>query len=618
MSNREKLWEFLINNPGWHTSSELALVVGVTSRTIKTYLHDSPKDLNLTSSNKGYMIDSKNSNLKSLKKDNVQTIHQIERYLLSDKKSNIMDLSIELYLSESSINKNLTIINDNIKKFGLSIERSGDNVSLIGTEAQKRKLISSLLYEESNGSFLSQNMVNENFPNIDYAKIKQAIEENVNKYNVYLNTFDVNNILLHLLIAIQRISSGHVMSKHINNMKPNEKLNVVSAILYDVENVAKISFPSNDWDELSTVINYSVSRWHKDLVDKVSQESIDLVNELIEYVWSIFNVNLNNSSFKTQFTIHLDRVLKRSRTNKTIHNPMVQKIKTSSPTIYECAVLMAHLISQKAKVTLDDNEIAFIAMHIGNAIAEQNSTRDKLKVVILMPDYQGSMYEIVNRIKKEFQNSIVIEDVIEEPALQNIPNDIDLVVEINSDYDIKNINHLVISPFLVPSDIANLKIKIATKQHEIKKKRFQKSLMSFFDKQNFIFTNSINDRNQIFDMVTKKFVDEKIVDSNFKDNLINRENMSSTAFGRFAVPHSFNMNANKSNGFIVINNKGIGWTNNSEVYLVIVLAVDPNNKSLFREVFDDISEIMIEPANLSKLLKCKTYEQFIVQLTELI
>src|SRR5699024_9375133 len=174
----------------------------------------------------------------------------------SDKKSNIMDLSIELYLSESSINKNLTIINDNIKKFGLSIERSGDNVSLIGTEAQKRKLISSLLYEESNGSFLSQNMVNENFPNIDYAKIKQAIEENANKYNVYLNTFDVNNILLHLLIAIQRISSGHVMSKHINNMKPNEKLNAVSAILYDVENVAKISFPSNDWDELSTVINY--------------------------------------------------------------------------------------------------------------------------------------------------------------------------------------------------------------------------------------------------------------------------------------------------------------------------------------------------------------------------
>lgn len=45
--------------------------------------------------------------------------------------------------------------------------------------------------------------------------------------------------------------------------------------------------------------------------------------------------------------------------------------------------------------------------------------------------------------------------------------------------------------------------------------------------------------------------------------------MSSTAFGRIAIPHSLDMSAQKSKGFIIINSHGIKWSDNNEVYLVI-------------------------------------------------
>ncbi len=86
--------------------------------------------------------------------------------------------------------------------------------------------------------------------------------------------------------------------------------------------------------------------------------------------------------------------------------------------------------------------------------------------------------------------------------------------------------------------------------------------------------------------------------------------MSSTAFGRIAIPHSLDMSAQKSKGFIVVNPHGIKWSGGNEVYLVIALAIDPNNKQLFREVFDELSDI--------ELIKCKNYSEFIIKLVELL
>lgn len=54
------------------------------------------------------------------------------------------------------------------------------------------------------------------------------------------------------------------------------------------------------------------------------------------------------------------------------------------------------------------------------------------------------------------------------------------------------------------------------------------------------------------------------------------------------------------------------------VYLVIALAIDPNNKHLFRNVFDNLSGIVTNINNIVQLINCKTYSEFIVKLVELL
>ena len=128
----------------------------------------------------------------------------------------------------------------------------------------------------------------------------------------------------------------------------------------------------------------------------------------------------------------------------------------------------------------------------------------------------------------------------------------------------------------------------------------------------------ITNIDQVFEIVNEKFFEQGVVEKDFKKLLKQRENLSSSAFDKVAIPHSLNMTARKSRGFVVINPKGIEWSDNNKVYLVIALAIDPNNKQLFRSVFDELSDIITNIDNVIKLINSQNYGEFIINLVEML
>ena len=59
--------------------------------------------------------------------------------------------------------------------------------------------------------------------------------------------------------------------------------------------------------------------------------------------------------------------------------------------------------------------------------------------------------------------------------------------------------------------------------------------------------------------MVKKLVKLDYVDTHFKDEVLEREKMSSTAFGNFAIPHAMKMHANKTGINILISENPISW-----------------------------------------------------------
>ena len=631
MEKREKLLQYLQKNPGWHTSQELAVEIGVSKRTVKNYVSQL-KNSNYTveSGTKGYKFKSENVTSTSpsheISRENIpsnkeERVNYIINFLVNNVSTvNSYDLAESLFVSETTILQDLKLVRAKVQKFNMELQRSGDYWHLIGNEREKRSLLSSLIYEETTGTFMNRSITQDNFPDINVSALLSVILQNCNSHNLYLNTFDLNNVLLHFAIVIDRLKNGHVMQQDEAAMSKSKSHIDTQAyeIVTNVEKEYGVEFEEPDRKELALILQTSFNGNFK-VDDNITSDIELLVDDLISYVGKAYQIDLNNDNFRERFSLHLDRLIARARSNKIEHNPIIGNIKISSPTIYECAVLMAHRISEKVGVKIEDSEIAYIALHIGNAIAEQMADEQKLSVLVLMPEYYDNSAILSNKLQQQFSNYIYIKGIISDPSkIKNYGSNIDIIIAVNSNYVNPNISTVNISQFLLPEDIQKLNIAITTRQHQVKKNKFQERLLTFFDSNNFIRDTSLNDINKVFDIVSDSFEKQGVVQFDFKQRLYQREKMSSTAFGRIAIPHSLDMSAQKSKGFIIVNPHGIRWSDNNEVYLVIALAIDPNNKQLFREVFDELSDIVTDINNVTELIKCKNYSEFIIKLVELL
>lgn len=336
----------------------------------------------------------------------------------------------------------------------------------------------------------------------------------------------------------------------------------------------------------------------------------------------MLNIDLRVLNFREQFAIHIQRLLERSSRGYVERNPMTAKIRKSSPIIYECAVLISNRMEEIEDITLEDDEIAYIAMHIGNAVSEYINDLHKLYVVVLIPDYQSDNDEFMSRLERLFSQDIVIGRVIHNPDMINevdYPRKVDFVIQVNSEYSLSGIRHANISQFLTQIDYKEVSQLIISLKHKQEKINFTNNLEKFFPKENFKIINNETDRESLFKVICNELEQKGIVTVDFKDRLEARERMSSTAFGRVAIPHSLQMVALKTQGYVVIDPKGINWDeDNNYVSLIFLLAINESNKQAYRNIFDDLSQIAVDPKNIALLVKTKTYDEFIKQLTMLL
>lgn len=632
--HKKELWDYLQNNPGWHTSSELAVVIGVSQRSIKRYAKDLIDTAAIFVSSEGYKANQKKVNSTTKRNSDYESIKRVLINEFTQRKNlNLYDLADQFYLSESTILKLLREIQLYVKPFDLELSQNGDSWSLLGSEMDKRKLISDILYRESKQTFIGNDTIQESFPDINVIQISEAIKKLTMIENIYLNTFDFNNILLHIAIATHRIKNGYQSQ---NSEKDNSKKNIIqndnresnqeqsfgNKLIGFVENTENIHFSESERQSLILIIQFSITRKHRDLEDNVKHSTIVLVDNLIKYVNSMLNIDLRVLNFREQFAIHIQRLLERSSHGYVERNPMTAKIRKSSPIIYECAVLISNRMEEIEDITLEDDEIAYIAMHIGNAVSEYINDLHKLYVVVLMPDYQSDNDEFMSRLERLFSQDIVIGRVIHNPDMINevdYPRKIDFVIQVNSEYSLSGIRHANISQFLTQIDYKEVSQLITSLKHKQEKINFTNNLEKFFPKENFKIINNEANRDDLFKMVCDELEQKGVVTTDFRNRLEAREKMSSTAFGRVAIPHSLQMVALKTQGYVIIDSKGINWDkDNNHVNLMFLLAINESNKQAYRNIFDDLSQIAVDPKNIALLVKSKTYDEFIKQLTALL
>ncbi|MDY0393744.1 PRD domain-containing protein [Virgibacillus halophilus] len=179
------------------------------------------------------------------------------------------------------------------------------------------------------------------------------------------------------------------------------------------------------------------------------------INRFIEKVSLQFGVDLTHDELlKKSLLVHLRPAIYRMQFHLRNKNPLREEIHQRYPDIVAAVSLHIGVIEHEFKVMFNEDEKAYIALHIGSAIERKMEYRDrKIRAVLVCASGVGTSQLLKSRIERFYRDiDVVTVCSVYELQDENLrKNQIDWIISTVSISDIK-IPVILVSPFLVKED----------------------------------------------------------------------------------------------------------------------------------------------------------------------
>lgn len=628
------LIKLLFTNESWSTAASVADQLGISLRTAKSYV----RDVNslfpgiIMSSSKGYHINAELASgiLKDTRSSIPQTARERAAYIINraiKQETPVLyfDLCDELFISMSSLRSIFQKIKKQLENYDLQLGLLPDSLTVRGIERNKRRLISALVYNESNENFVNLEIIQSIFPDIDIEFIRNKILEILCEYHYFINDYSLSNLVLHIAIAMDRIRNNLVQK---DSLEPAETPQLYSheyelsqKVIDVLEEHFHLDFSESETTEMAlllvsraTSLDYQ-SITVDNLENFIGRDCLNLVNGMVADISAYLYINLNEPEFLIRFALHIKNLLTRARNEHLSKNPLGDTLKASCPLIYDHAVWCSSLIRERTGLIINDDEIGYIAFHLGSTLEAQKELATKLSAVIYCPTYYNADQRLYNTLSRRFSTELMIANIVtseSDLARINTPDLIICTAPINA---LTNTPAVQVQPFLSEHDINAIRQKITHIQQRKKKQVFAKYLRKIMLPELFQHGKGFSCKEDAIHELSEHLKKAGFVNENFEADILEREYMSSTGFTNFAIPHTIKMNSNRTGMYIYVSDSPTNW-GGTPVSLIIMLCFNREDRYIFNETFEPLTTILTDHTNLKKALAISDYNAFIDFLCE--
>lgn len=616
-------------------SAEIANALDISVRSVKNYVHNINslygKNIILSSRN-GYELNLQNNYslvLTNSSEQIPQTLEERSFFIIKQLVLNhsahieIFDLCDSLCVSYSTIKSIISKMNKTYSSYNLEFYCEHDCVRIKGDEINKRKLLSYVINEESKSSIMNVNVLKDNFASIDVEKLQNIIFTTFKKYNYYLNDFSTMNLLLHLLIIIDRELNGNKLNDGQNEVSIDNQveLNFLNEFIEQLETTFDISINRYERFEIymlfKTNANFSIEESSKKLKELVGGNIIELIDKYVEDINNIYMVDLSSKAFKTPFTLHLKNLLLRAQSGKYTSNPMAEIIKNNSPLIFDIAIFISLDLAERFHININEDETSFLAMHIGSEIERQADNKDKVPVAILCPNYHNMADQIMNSLMLNFGNQLnIVGSIHNENDYHTLNNPVSILfttIPVTNTIINTNTNEpldvVSISPLNLNSQFSIIQNAILQSQEKYRDRKLKVKFNDFFESDLFVVDSKLKKKKQVLAKLCDCLLVQNFVDTSFEESVYKRENAAGTAFGNVAIPHSIEMNAIKTSIAVAVSKEGFQWDSNI-VHVVLLLAINKADRRSFRALYESLISLFSEDKVIQEIRNCTSFDEF--------
>lgn len=619
------LLQYLMDHPQTITSKELATQLQISQRSVKNYVMEInllTHDRAILSSKAGYSI---NTNIarELLHKEQTQipqTWEERASYIIKQlvfEHTSFLDiytLCEQLYVGYSTLKADIARMNKAYTNFNVQFITENECLKIIGEEKSVRRLISYTIQEETSNQMMDISLLKESFHSVSIQDIANIIQSTFHKYSYYMNDFSYINLLLHFVIIIDRLVEGNRMEKAVDEF-PIESAHE-KALVYELctklEERFSIFIDHAERFEIymlfKTNANYTLSDSQETLRKVVGDDILSLTESIVEKINTEYYMDLGSEGFLTPFALHIKNLILRAQNGRFTKNPMAESIKTSCPTVYDIAIFVSLELMHRYHFKINEDEVGFLALHIGAEIERQKTNEAKIQCVLLCPEYMGITQALYNQLLINFGNQInIIKTTSYESDLEALEYDFLLTtMKLSRPYHHPVCN---IPPF---SGQLNLSFMMeAIEKYRASKKNYilMKNFHYFFSKNLFVANPKATTRDEVIHLLTQQMLKQEFVEPDFEDKVFIREKAASTAFGNIAIPHSMEMQALKTCIGVAISKKGFYW-NQQIVHIVLLIAINKADKQTFKELYEALVMLFSDEQMIQLIKECTSFADF--------
>ena len=600
----ERLVGALADDGGWMTASRLAERLGVSDRTVRTYVAQANRDGEavVESGPDGYRLD-RRAWARRLQAgpaaSEAATPDGRRARLIRDLADasdglDVHEAAAAAHVSESTIEADLGRVRARLQGTGLALERDGSTVRLIGPETAMRRLVGSLVREEGRRGIRDLSSLREGFAPMD--GFRRALLVGLDDAGYSPNEYALDDVLLHVAIALDRVARDRTLAATSDPgaAEPDDEL----AGLVDelVRGEFGVRLPPAEIRHLARLIGTRAA------TRRSGATRAGVLREIVERISRDWLVELGDDEFIERLALHVDNLAARAAEHSYSRNPLTASIKAAYPLIYDLAVYLASELARLEGITVNDDEIAYLAMHLGAQLERTRARGEVVRVAVVAPDYHDARARLVERLRGRLGDEVEL--VVGESAGFDVDGatDADLVVAVLPPR--APLPHVVmVSPLPTEDDLERVRAEVARLRRGRRRARLASTLSRTIGPELFVRGVGGREREDVIRLLGDRLISAGVVDDDYVTGALDRERMSSTAFtDLLAVPHAMTMSASRSAIAIAIDEHPIEW-GGASVHVVALIAFAEDGRAEFQAVFDQFVEAFSEPDNVRRLVR---------------
>lgn len=624
LTKRQKEIILLLSKSDEPTSSEwIAKELGISDRTVRNEIKllqgDIVNSFGLSIESirgKGYrlkIVDSEKLNKHTMEGDertnnfanqNHRVTYLLTRLLLAEGFIKLESFIDEMFVSMSTIKNDLKLVRKILKKYNLRLTNRPHYGSKVeGEEYMKRLCLSNHLPIGSQEVMISDqalNLVNETL----FLTIKEILIQKVNQFKLDISDISLENLATHIAIACKRIKEGFLIENFQDGLMdeyPFEKV-VAKEIVQEVEEYTGLTFPTSEMDYIIVHL-VGTKLLHKQ--ELTSYSGYDEVGRIVTSILEKLQAELNwdfsgDKEFIQALTLHIRPAMNRLRYKMNIRNPLVNEIKTKYPAAFEGAVIAGQCIEDYLNIEVVEDEIAYIALHIGVALERMQMKKRKIKrVLVVCASGVGSARLLYYRLQNKFEHQIEVVDTISYYKLSSYDlSTIDLIIStvpIKEDFQVPV---KVVNTFLDEKDVDSIKNYIAMNQNDVE---------TFLHPSRIFIHQHFDNKETVISFLCDQLYKQQLVPDHFKALVLERESIAPTCYGNLvAIPHPIRAVTTETFWTVCTLVRPILWDEQQMVQFICLLNVKQGSHGDLDRMFKKLISIIENKTIVQKLIESKT------------